>query len=344
MLNSLLSLRLTASALALAILAGPAVAAGPSSPFQIGAWRAGGYTNDQTGAFSHCAAAVSYKSNITMLVVVSRAMAWSLGFAHPQWSLSKGDRIPIQLKFDGGAPYDETGVVLSSSPPLVEVPMPDNSKLINSFRHAALMTAVARGQNFAFSLKDTSQLLPALVNCVRTAVLAENNKSETPKPPSAAADANAIEEMQLATNFLLSARLANAHVISRAEAPATLASLGTTWKADNAAGAVKIYPAKAGQTGLQFASDLIYGDAQACQGKFASARSSELIDSDVVLRAVTSCEDSQGERALQYFITPWHKSSFAVFAVMGAPRAGSEAASEAQESAFTKAALGAARK
>jgi hypothetical protein len=104
-----------------------AVAAGPNNPFQVGAWHAGAYTNDQNGSFSHCSAGVSYKSQIVMFVAVNRAMTWSLGFTHPQWAFTKGDRIPVQLRFDGGTPYNETGVVLVQSPALVQLPMPDDS-------------------------------------------------------------------------------------------------------------------------------------------------------------------------------------------------------------------------
>src|SRR5262249_41505007 len=75
---------------------GTAEAAGPNNPFRVGGWQAGAYTNDQNGSFSHCSAGVSYKSQITMFVAVNRAMTWSLGFTHPQWALTKGERIPIQ--------------------------------------------------------------------------------------------------------------------------------------------------------------------------------------------------------------------------------------------------------
>jgi hypothetical protein len=276
-----------------------------------------------------------------MFVVVNRGMTWSLGFSHPQWTFTKGDRIPIRLKFDGGNPYDETGVVMLQSPPVVEVPMPDNSRLINSFRLATEMTALARGQTFAFRLDGTSQLLPALVNCVRTALLAEGSKPPTSTP----APDLAMQEMQLATNFLLGTRLSNARVVNRSEVPPQLASIGTVWKSDGAVGAVKIYSPKPDQTGLDVASELISNDAKACLGKFASARSSELVDADVVFRAYTSCGDTQGERTLQYFIAPWHKTSFAVFAVAATASVQEKNGPDPQtnDDMFKKAALGAAR-
>jgi len=111
---------------------GAADAAGPFRPFQFGHWSGGAYTNDQTGAFSHCAAAVPYVSGVLMFASVNRYFGWSLAFSHSQWALTPKTQIPIELHFDGGPAFNVFGVVLA--PIMVEVPMPDNSKLINTFR------------------------------------------------------------------------------------------------------------------------------------------------------------------------------------------------------------------
>src|SRR5215472_10107717 len=47
----------------------PADAAGPYRPFQIGLWSGGAYTDDRTGAFSHCSAGVVYDSGLNLFVV-----------------------------------------------------------------------------------------------------------------------------------------------------------------------------------------------------------------------------------------------------------------------------------
>jgi len=114
------------------VSAGAADAAGPFRPFQFGHWSGGAYTNDQTGAFSHCAAAVPYVSGVLMFASVNRYFGWSLAFSHSQWALTPKTQIPIELHFDGGPAFNVFGVVLA--PIMVEVPMPDNSKLINTFR------------------------------------------------------------------------------------------------------------------------------------------------------------------------------------------------------------------
>jgi hypothetical protein len=115
--------------------------------------------------------------------------------------------------------------------------------------------------------------------------------------------------------LFLAARLSSARVLTRSEMPTELSSFGAAWKADDALGGVKIFLPRPGLTGLEIASGLIGADSQTCKGKFASARSSELVDSDVVFRASSSCVDSENERAAQYFIAPRSKGGFVAFLV-----------------------------
>jgi hypothetical protein len=331
------------------IATGPAHGAGPFRSFQIGLWSGGAWTNDQTGAFSHCAASVPYQSGISMFAAVNRSYSWSLGFGDPRWTLAPKTQIPIELHFDAGPAFNVFGTVIA--PMLVEVPMPDNSKLINTFRYSAQMSALAQGQVFTFNLTGTSRIMVQLVNCVRTALALENgqpgsNVAAAPPQPAAPLQSPAVtqeaqvEAMQLATNFLLAARLPSARVLARSEMPTELASYGATWKADDALGGVRIFLPRPDVTGLAIASDLIGADSQTCKGKFASARSSELVDSDVVFRAATSCVDSENERSAQYFIAPRSKGGFVAFMVL-AVTAAERQANEGTEKVdlFKKAAL-----
>ena len=69
-----------ATAVLLFLLPTAVHAAGPMRPFPFGLWSAGAYTNDQTGAFSHCAAYVPNNSGVVTLVTVDRSFDWSLRF------------------------------------------------------------------------------------------------------------------------------------------------------------------------------------------------------------------------------------------------------------------------
>jgi hypothetical protein len=222
------------------ITTGAAHAAGPLRPFQSGAWNGGAYTNDQTGAFSHCAAYVPYVSGVAMFAVVNRFFGWSLAFSDQRWALTPKTQIPIELHFDGASPFNVFGIVIS--PIMVEVPMPDNSKLLNAFRASWQMLARAQGQLFLFNLNGTSNIMVELANCVRTTLALESGQpgsvaAAVPPPPAVPLQSPAVtqvaqvEAIQLATNFLLAARLSSARVLTRSEIPTELASFGAAWKA-----------------------------------------------------------------------------------------------------------------
>ncbi len=317
-------------------------AKGPFGSIHVGNWFGGAYTNDTTGKFQACTAGASYRNGIYFMVSVSSAMTWSLGFAHDGWHLQKGATIPVTLVFDGQQQFHVFASPLTEK--LAEVPMPDTSALISAFRKSRGMVAYANGQQFPFSLTSTSALLPVLVNCVHavnarglptagdysapgtlqfsgTTVATDAGstlKPETNQPQSTDLQ---IEALELASNFLMTAQLHDAKIMSRSETPVELASYGAAWKASEAAGFVRIIPTDPGTKGLDVAATVIGNDAKACKGKFASGRMSELVDSDVVFRGMASCEDSDGLRVAQYFIVPRAKGGFVMFSVQSSATA-----------------------
>lgn len=141
-----------------------AQAEGPYGSINVGNWKGGAYTNDQTGDFSHCAAGASYLSGIYFVVAIDSKSGWSLRFAHEKWNLATGRAFPIELTFDGQSPFNVHGVPINNK--MVVVPMPINSTLIAQFRKAKAMTAFTQGQLFQVNLDQTAQLLPTLANCV----------------------------------------------------------------------------------------------------------------------------------------------------------------------------------
>src|SRR5258706_16427705 len=109
-----------------------AYAAGPLGSIRVGQWGGGAYTNDATGAFSHCAAAVPYLSGIVLIVGMGANHQWTLGFAHPAWNLTPGESIPIGLTFDGREQYNVFGP--AQTPSFGQGLMRQNPALLNQFR------------------------------------------------------------------------------------------------------------------------------------------------------------------------------------------------------------------
>ena len=82
-------------------------------------------------------------------------------------------------------------------------------------------------------------------------------------------------------------------------------------------GAVKIIPADPNTKGIDVAAAVAGADARECKGKFASGRVSELIDSEVVFRGFSMCEDTEGSRSAQFFVVPRKQGGFVIFSVSG---------------------------
>lgn len=341
--RAILGTMLSLLALATAALNEPADAKGPYGSVSVAGWSGGAYTDDNTGKFSSCIASASYKSGINFGVLALPTYNWALAFIHPGWSLSQGQKFPIVLSFDGRNSYNVEGSVWSAN--MVVVPMPNDSSLIKAFRAARTMSAFAQGNLFQFDLNGTAVLLPSLANCVRMinagGLAAATNFTVQPGAPSAqrpgapsAATAPAatastqpsrasedspelqLEVMQIASNFILKASLSHPAILGGGERPVWLTSGGVAWKADNATGFVRIVPPQRNVDGLEVAATIIGNDARDCKGKFISARNSELVDSAVVFRGMSSCEDSEKSDIAEYFIFPRKGGGYVLFSVI----------------------------
>lgn len=318
-------------ALFLLCLATSASAEGPFGKSKLGNWDLGVYTTDSNGAFSHCLGATTYNGGIDFWVALDADWNWILALGHPDWRLAEGENVPISLTFDGGRTFSVMGQGWNKY--FIRVLMPANSDLIKNFRWSYGMLAVAKGARLPFQLTTTSRLMAVLGQCVLdnsgrmqanligfdapTLDFARLKKTDNGAPPAPAADANLqLEAVQLATNFILASGLRNPKVLSRQDTPTAFASFGAAWKSDDAVGAVKIVPPDGGQTkGLDVAAAVAAADSASCKGKFASGRVSELIDSEVVFRGFSSCEDSDGARTAQFFVVPRQSGGFIIFSV-----------------------------
>jgi S1-C subfamily serine protease len=154
---------LTAAACWAGCAASSAHAAGPYGSIHVGNWSGGAYTDDKTGAFSHCSAGTSYGSGINVIVGQNVSGSWLLGFHHPNFRLTPSETFPIDVTFDGQAQFHLFGTAFS---PTFVISILPNNAAIDQFRKSSLMVAVAKGATFQFRLTSTGQLLPTIANCV----------------------------------------------------------------------------------------------------------------------------------------------------------------------------------
>src|SRR5271156_6695710 len=163
-------------------------AAGPFGTIHVGAWNGGAYTDNNTGAFSHCAAGSEYASGVSLIVSQTASNSWLLGFGSTAFHFTKGDTLPIDVTFDGQV--QARLFATANTAVLISAILPPN--VARTFQKSSLMVAVARGTPLQFNLNSAGPLLAALANCV-TKVKAEGVSTAgdfaAPKAVAAASDA-----------------------------------------------------------------------------------------------------------------------------------------------------------
>ncbi|WBL78834.1 serine protease [Bradyrhizobium xenonodulans] len=143
-------------------VAGAAHAKGPFGSVNVGNWIGGAFSNDETGAFSHCAATTPYANGVILVVSQNAAGTWSLAFASHSYRFNKGENAAIDVTFDG---QEQARLYATAyQPDMLTAIMPVN--VVRTFQKASLMVATAVRSVLNFNLTSTGPVIAALANCV----------------------------------------------------------------------------------------------------------------------------------------------------------------------------------
>jgi S1-C subfamily serine protease len=137
-------------------------AAGPFGNIAVGTWKGGAFSDDTTGSFSHCAASSVFGSGVILVVGQNANNGWLLGFASPNFRLTKGGTVPIDVIFDGQEQAKLFATATSGS--MATAILPPN--VARSFQKASLMVAVSGRTTLQFNLVSTGPLIAMLASCV----------------------------------------------------------------------------------------------------------------------------------------------------------------------------------
>lgn len=143
-------------------VAGLAHAAGPFGSVNLGNWIGGVFSNDQTGAFSHCAATAPYANGVILVVAQNSTGSWLLSFASPGYKFNKGENAAIDLTFDGQEQARVFATANQSN--MLTAIMPPN--VVRAFQKASLMVATGGRTVLQFQLTSTAPIVTAIGNCV----------------------------------------------------------------------------------------------------------------------------------------------------------------------------------
>ncbi|RXH21507.1 serine protease [Bradyrhizobium nanningense] len=141
---------------------GAANAAGPFGSVNVGNWIGGAFSNDQTGAFSHCAATAPYANGVMLVVGQNAAGSWTLSFASPSYRFKQGENAAIDVIFDG---QEQARLFATANQPnMLTAVMPAN--VTRTFQKAGLMVATSGRTVLNFDLTSAGTVVTALANCV----------------------------------------------------------------------------------------------------------------------------------------------------------------------------------
>ena len=141
---------------------GAAHAKGPFGSVNVGNWVGGAFSNDETGAFSHCAATAPYANGVILVVSQNAAGIWSLAFANPNYHFNKGENAAIDVTFDGQEQARLFATAYQSN--MITAVMPVN--VVRTFQKSSLMVATAGRSVLNFDLSSSGPVIAALANCV----------------------------------------------------------------------------------------------------------------------------------------------------------------------------------
>lgn len=143
-------------------VAGIAHAKGPFGSVNVGNWIGGAFSNDETGAFSHCAATTPYGNGVILVVSQNAAGTWSLAFASPGYHFNKGENAAIDVTFDGREQARLYATAYQSNMLTAIMPL----TVVRTFQKSSLMVATAGRAVLNFDLTSTGPVIAALANCV----------------------------------------------------------------------------------------------------------------------------------------------------------------------------------
>ena len=138
--------------------------AGSRNVANYGGWSVTAHTSDSSGQFTHCIASGIYKSGIFMMISIDVDYKWRMGFLNPAWNLQPGGQYGISYWVDRGRPVAGVANVFDKNSVFIE--LEDSQALFETFRRGHLLTVQAAGEEFNFSLENSSVSLKSALDCV----------------------------------------------------------------------------------------------------------------------------------------------------------------------------------
>lgn len=234
--------------------------------FGYGNWEGAAYTNDQTGAFSHCVVSARYRSGDTLFLSVTEGATVVIGVSNPALRLREGESFPVVIRIDSRRPFVARANAIGGD--FVKLEIQDFERALNAVQRG--LTMRVDGDNFSgvYSLRGTKRALDQALQCaVDNMRYAERTNSGQPAQQSAVDETHLY---QLATQMIASVGAQDFRYLTKHQVDELGFSGGVFWvseQLDIIGGTMAL--AAPGSLRETDASDLSFMN-QMCRGDFAS--------------------------------------------------------------------------
>lgn len=274
------------------------------SEVKYAGWTIGAYSDDTSGAFSHCGATVSYKSGTTLLFGLGTG-GWTIGLANGTWKLPANAKYPVALQIDRNQAMSLTAVAIT--PQVAVAPLETSAYLFQMFRRGRLLNIQAAGELMQFDLTNSSKVLDMTLACAQ----ARMNSQATSNPFSVEGSASgsatsksvAIDHKAEVTAFLanvLSAAGIQGFSLSPEVSP-DLRPWEVVWTAPQMVGLARIDESS---TVDEAALMIAAGDGSSCKANFATAKQTSPDGKIILLKTACRAGNDGKSSSYSYTIVP----------------------------------------
>jgi hypothetical protein len=297
--------------------------------YDVAGWSVFAYTDDTSGAFTHCAVGSTYRSGVMLMFVINKDKEWSMALSSSNWDLTVGNKYTFDVRLDDARGENWFGFATTSK--LISVPLAHQSGLFDKFRRSRVLTINAVSGRFDFLLTNSSEALRSLVRCTLKYMQPGSiitNPFEAQAPRSVVSQPNDglyAEAAVTITNMLAEIGTTGHRLLPIDKVKSEFQGQHAVWSTQNAIGALQIYTTPSSIEDVTAA--LIAKAAADCKGKFATGKN---VSSGNTQKIEVACEQEDG-KLLTYFYIVLHRPAggkyiFTVFNGGDNPSSHSEAA------------------
>jgi hypothetical protein len=307
---------------AASLLLGGQVYAANARSFNINAWSGGPAFDERWKHFDHCSATSSNDRGISIAYVVNSQYEWQFVFSSANWDFTSGGSFYLNLRLNDRSLPGQRGLVRGNQT-LLFAPS-DGINVADALRIGGNLGVAVGGTFFTFELRDTNDVMNALVQCVAQEVglpphskpnqMLRSGPSSRLQQRASSSPANIAEATALASNIIASAEIKDAQLLPPKENTAD-PNVGAAWKAGPLTVTISVLPSEFTKIN-DVAMSSINDELRICPNQLFAATAAEIIDQSPVRRLLTVCHSPEAAASKYRLVVPRPKGGYYVVTVL----------------------------